>query len=77
MALDLKSDLAEQDTCWQTAWVTARFEEDDIPARLKESGPSPNRLLAGSTGEMEMVAIIVIDLMPLKWLSENLISVTD
>lgn len=53
------------------------LEEDDIPARLKESGPGPNRLLAGSTGEMEMVAIIVIDLMPLKWLSENLISVTD
>lgn len=44
---------------------------------MKESGPGPNRLIAGSTGEMEMVPITVIDLMPLKWLSGNLISVTD
>lgn len=53
------------------------LKEDDNPTCLKESGPCPDRLLAGSTGEMEMVAIIVIGLMPLRWLSENLISVTD
>lgn len=50
---------------------------EDIPTCLKEFGAGPDRLLAGSTGEMEMVAVIVIDLMSLKWLSENLISVTD
>jgi len=55
------------------------LKEEDNPTHQKKkpSGLCPDKHLTGSSGKMEMVAITVISLMPLRKLSVNLTSVTD